>query len=118
MKSNLHFVRNLRVGNKLLLLAVCFLLPIIIVVYQLVEEKNTSITVAEKELIGITCLNPLQHLQTSIAKYSIIMLEAGGSGASGGESAKKEVEAALREAQESLSPKTFVKSFTDIIAKL
>lgn len=118
MKSNLHFVRNLRVGNKLLLLAVCFLLPIIIVVYQLVEEKNTSITVAEKELIGITCLNPLQHLQTSIAKYSIIMLEAGGSGASGGESAKKEVEAALREALRVNQPYAAELETTSLLATL
>lgn len=97
MVTNLNFVRNLRVGNKLLLLAVCFLVPIIIVVYQLVEEKNASITVAENEVIGITCLNPLHQLQSSIATFSIIMLKESGSSSSEVESAKKEVESALRE---------------------
>ncbi len=99
MQTNLNFVRNLRVGNKLLLLAVSFLLPISVLMYQLIEEKNSSITIADKELVGITCLTPLQQFQSAITKHSILYGEADGGGrAREAETAKKAAESALREA--------------------
>ncbi len=96
MRTNLTFIRNVRVGKKLLLLVISFLIPITVVVYQLIAEKNISIEFAEKELVGITCLNPLQRLQSSVAKYSMATLMSK-ENSSATESAHKNVDAELQE---------------------
>jgi len=96
MKTNLNFIRNVRVGKKLLLLVISFLIPITVVVYQLIAEKNIAIGFAEKEHTGITCLNPLHNLQSSVVRFSLASLVAKES-SSESESAHKNVDAALQE---------------------
>ncbi|MGE5354291.1 MAG: histidine kinase [Acidobacteriota bacterium] len=55
-------IRNIKISWKLRLTALGFLLPLVILLYQLISEKNISIDFAERELRGTVYLQPLSEL--------------------------------------------------------
>ncbi|MGE5438249.1 MAG: histidine kinase [Bacteroidota bacterium] len=55
-------IRNIKISWKLRLTALGFLLPLVILLYQLISEKNISIDFADRELRGTVYLQPLSEL--------------------------------------------------------
>lgn len=55
-------IRNIKISWKLRLTALGFLLPLVILLYLLISEKNIAIDFAEKELKGTVYLQPLSEL--------------------------------------------------------
>lgn len=61
-------IRNMKITNKLLLVAMGFLIPIALLFQLLISEKNIAIEFAQKELVGTQFLVPLY----SISSYTPI----------------------------------------------
>lgn len=57
-------IRNMKITNKLLLVAMGFLIPIALLFQLLISEKDIAIEFAEKELIGTQFLVPLYTISS------------------------------------------------------
>lgn len=64
----------MKITNKLLLVAAGFLIPILLLIYLLVSEKNIAIDFAEKELHGAEFLEPLQSISAFLPIHEFITI--------------------------------------------
>ncbi|MBA3712711.1 MAG: HAMP domain-containing protein [Pyrinomonadaceae bacterium] len=85
-------IRNLKIWQKLALLAFAFSIPIAVLLYLLVAEKNIAINFAEKEKMGTVYHRPLRKLLEAVPQHA--RAAAGSEGAS--DSASR-ADAAIRE---------------------
>jgi len=69
MKSNLKLLQRLRIWQKLVLIAVFMGLPIPIITYLYVAEKNVAINFAQKEIYGAEYLAPLKAVAKEMARH-------------------------------------------------
>ncbi len=73
-------IRNLKIWQKLALLAFAFSIPIAVLLYLLVAEKNIAINFAEKEKMGTVYHRPLRKLLEAVPQHA--RAAAGSEGAS------------------------------------
>jgi two-component system NtrC family sensor kinase len=66
------FIRNMKIGKKLILTGIGFILPSLILLYMLVEEKNIVIKFSQNELGGTTYLKPIENLLKDIQQHKLI----------------------------------------------
>ncbi|MDP4175715.1 MAG: PAS domain S-box protein [Bacteroidota bacterium] len=62
-------IRNINISWKFRLVAFGFLLPVIILLYMLVSEKNIAIDFASKELTGTVYLSDIRDLLKNLSEY-------------------------------------------------
>ncbi|HEX2866439.1 MAG TPA: histidine kinase [Ignavibacteriales bacterium] len=62
-------IRNIKIAWKLRLTALGFLLPVAVLLYLLVSEKNIAIDFAEKELKGMEFIEPMGELYRYMWQY-------------------------------------------------
>jgi methyl-accepting chemotaxis protein len=99
MKTRHTLLANLSIGPKLALICGMFCLPILVLLYLLVAEKNIAIAFAQKEVQGNQQLRPLFRLLNQAADYHALLIGKNGSAAESTEISRKqaEVEATLKE---------------------
>lgn len=69
MLKNLQLLQRLKIWQKLVLIAVFMGLPIPVITWLYVAEKNATIAFAQKELYGLEYLPPLQGLAKELANH-------------------------------------------------
>src|SRR5262252_7445350 len=62
-------IKNLKIWQKFALITVAMSLPIAVLVYLLVAEKNVAINFSRKEQVGNTYLHPLRTLQEQVQSH-------------------------------------------------
>src|SRR5262252_3858132 len=62
-------IKNLKIWQKFALITIAMSLPIGVLVYLLVVEKNVAITFARKEEVGTSYLRPLRTLQEQVQSH-------------------------------------------------
>jgi twitching motility protein PilJ len=67
--SKLRFLPRLKIWQKLILIAVCMGLPIPLITYLYVSEKNNTIKLAQKELYGTAYLSPLKGVAKEMMRH-------------------------------------------------
>lgn len=65
----MNILNKISIGNKLRLLSVAFILPIIALLSLFVMEKNKSINFAEAEITGVEYIVPLKQFLLHIAEH-------------------------------------------------
>jgi methyl-accepting chemotaxis protein len=75
---------RMKIRHKLLVTVTIFLIPTIFFVYFLVHEKNIAIDFGEKELLGVSYLEPLSRNYASFCLDSLAMASRNGEGGKAG----------------------------------
>jgi methyl-accepting chemotaxis protein len=62
-------IKNLKIWQKFALITVAMSLPIAVLVYLLVADKNVAINFSRKEQVGLTYLHPLRNLLEQVQSH-------------------------------------------------
>ena len=76
LDSLLSPLRSLRVANKLLLISVSLLLPLLVLLYFTIDQINDRIDFAESERAGAAVLEPLGDLQSGLLRHRTLVADA------------------------------------------
>jgi twitching motility protein PilJ len=73
MLKNFSLLQNLKVWQRLVLIALLMGLPIPVITYLLVSERNNSIDIARKEELGVNYMGPLESLMKDLGRHRTMM---------------------------------------------
>ncbi|HEV2884400.1 MAG TPA: methyl-accepting chemotaxis protein [Pyrinomonadaceae bacterium] len=75
-------IKNLKIWQKFALIAIALSIPLAVLTYLLVAEKNIAINFAQKELVGDTYLRPLRKLLQDVPQHGRASSGSGGENSS------------------------------------
>ncbi|MCI4625157.1 MAG: methyl-accepting chemotaxis protein [Candidatus Magnetoovum sp. WYHC-5] len=76
----MNIINNLKIWQKLSAICLLFVVPILILLYLLVSEKNIAIKFTQKELIGTNYLRPLNELIGGLSTLRLSLADKGNAG--------------------------------------
>ena len=67
--SKLNFVKNLTIGAKIGLLGIMMILPSLVLIKLLVDQKNIDIKYTQQEIKGLEYITPLKQILVKVAEH-------------------------------------------------
>ncbi len=90
-------IKNLKIWQKFALIAIALSIPIAVLLYLLVAEKNIAINFARKEVVGDSYLRPLRKLLEDVPQHGRASSGSGGENSSLASSSAARIDETFRE---------------------